>query len=270
MNILPQAEAALSQVVERFKAGDLSPVVQYARLQRTGGSIPSDCWSLSNRILAFIQTGSYDCRGYRQWQQVGRYVKSGSKAAYILGPIFVPVRDAMTGEEIPVLRGFKQIAVFADHQTAGRELPPSIYSPRELPPLASVAKRLGIEVSYQSLPSSRWADCTTDGTKIRLDTIDPSVFFHELAHAAHARLKGGLKGGQDAHQETVAEFTAAVLMQMYGLGDRTGNCWKYIAQYAQDPLLAVVKALSTVEQVLALLLADNPTIARNTDTPEMW
>jgi hypothetical protein len=78
--------------------------------------------------------------------------------------------------------------------------------------------------------------------------------FHELAHAAHARIEGGLKGGQHAGQETVAEFTATVLMHLYGLGDRTGNCWKYVQGYAANPLQAIFKALHTVEKVLALLL----------------
>jgi hypothetical protein len=93
MNLGPNAQAALDQVVEQFKSGDLAPVVKIARLQRNGDPIPSDKWSLSNRILAFVQTGSYDCRGYRQWQQVGRFVKRGSKAAFIFGPILVSHRE---------------------------------------------------------------------------------------------------------------------------------------------------------------------------------
>jgi hypothetical protein len=109
-------------------------------------------------------------------------------------------------------------------------------------------------VHYQPLPSDRLGDCDVQGTRIRLGTHDAQIFFHELAHAAHARIEGRLKGGQDAGQEMVAEFTAAVLMHLYGLGDRTGNCWRYVQGYAADPLQAIVKALNTVEKVLALLL----------------
>ena len=46
------------------------------------------------------------------------------------------------------------------------------------------------------------------------------------------------------------------MMHLYGLGDRTGNCWQYIQVYAPDPLQAIVKALSTAEKVLALLLGE--------------
>jgi hypothetical protein len=256
MRLSDKAQEALDKVVEQFQKGDLSPVVKIARIQRQGDPIPSERWSLCNRVLAYVQTGSLDCRGYRQWQHAGRHVRKGERAAFILAPCMVPVEDEKTGEAVPVLKGFRPIAVFADSQTEGEDLPEIDYSPRELPPLADVAERLGIDVTYIPLPPGRLGRCKVNGSRIDLGSHDPQIFFHELAHAAHARVEGRLKGGQDPRQETVAEFTAAVLMHLYGLGDRSGNCWRYIQEYAVDPLLAIVKALSTVEKVLALLLAD--------------
>jgi len=95
--------------------------------------------------------------------------------------------------------------------------------------------------------------CDEKGKRIALGTHDPHVFFHELAHATHARLNGQLKGGPHEDQEVVAEFTACVLTHLYGLGDRTGNAWQYIKSYARDPLVAIAKALDTVGKVLELL-----------------
>ena len=46
---------------------------------------------------------------------------------------------------------------------------------------------------------------------------------------------------------------SAVLMELYGLGDRTGNAWNYIKGYNEDPSRAIVQALSTVEKVIELL-----------------
>jgi hypothetical protein len=252
MNLSAKAQEALDRVVEQFKSGDLSPIMHIARIK--GQGIPSDKWSLSNRILAYIQTGSLDCRGYRQWQKAGRHVRKGERAAYILAPCLVPVEDEETGQKFQVLRGFRAVAVFGYEQTEGEDLPEMGYTPAELPPLADVAERMGIDIRYVPLPPDRLGACTVDGQRIRLGSHDPSVFFHELAHAAHARLEGGLSRGQVGGQETVAEFTAAVLMHLYGLGDRTGNCWQYIQQYAMDPLVAITRALGTVEQVLALML----------------
>jgi len=43
-------------------------------------------------------------------------------------------------------------------------------------------------------------------------------------------------------------------MDFYNFGDHTGNAWKYISQYANNPLIAITKALGTVEKVLFTLL----------------
>ena len=101
------------------------------------------------------------------------------------------------------------------------------------------------------LPSDRVGDCTVKGDKIRLDTHDWGVFFHELAHAAHATA-GQLQPGQITNQEVVAELAATVLMEIYG-HRRTGNCYQYISMYSDDPLRAVGQAISDVEKVLGVL-----------------
>jgi hypothetical protein len=270
VKLSPKAQATLDRVVQQFRSGDLSPVVEIARMQRTGGPIPSDRWTWSKRLLVLIQTGTVDCRGYRQWQQAGRYVMRGAQAAHIFAPILVNRRDPKSGEQIPVLTGFKTIPVYPAHATEGEELPEVSYTPRELPPLADVAEKLGITVSYEMLPPDRYGDCTADGKQIRLGTHDPLVFFHELAHAVHARHDGGLKGGQHKGQEAIAEFSATVLASLFGYGDRTGNCWRYIQQYAKDPVKAVLTALGKVEEVLAFLLADCAGCASHGESPEEW
>jgi hypothetical protein len=168
----------------------------------------------------------------------------------------VPIEDEQTGETVQVLRGFRAVAVFAHDQTEGEELPEVDYTPAELPPLAEVAENLGIDVTYAPLPPGKLGQCEVTGSNIQLGSHDPLVFFHEMAHAVHARIEGRLQGGQHSGQETIAEFTATVLMHIYGLGDRTGNCWRYIQGYAEDPIKAIIKALSTVEQVLAFLLEE--------------
>src|SRR5205085_542679 len=98
------------------------------------------------------------------------------------------------------------------------ETPLPTYQPAALPPLFEVAKKFNIMVNYLPVAPDRLGDARIDGNKINIGSPDPSVFFHELTHAIQARIDRGLKGGQRPDQETIAEFTAAVLMDFYGLG----------------------------------------------------
>ena len=250
MKLSAKAQKALDTVVARFQTGDLSPIVAIIKL-RYSETIPSSKWTLGNQVLAYIQTGSLDCRGFRQWQTAGRQVQKGRQAAWILGPSTYKVEND-EGDTQTIIKGFHGIAVFADHDTEGDTLDQT-HTPRQLPPLADLAAKMGITVSWTPTPPDRMGDYSPGKDTIRLGTHDTKTWFHELAHAAHARLNGQLKPGSDATQETIAEFTACVLMECYDLGDRSGNAWRYISQYSQDPLAAIVKALSTVEKVLDLL-----------------
>jgi hypothetical protein len=257
MKLSDKAKEALDKVVEQFKSGDLSPVVKLVRI-RLPQDAPAARWTFSNRVLAYAQTGSVDCRGYRQWQEAGRQVQKGSRAAFILGPVLVK-RQTDDGVEEERLVGFRALAVFPIHDTEAESGEALDYTPRQLPPLMDVARRLGVDVAYAPTRPGALGNCTPDGSAITLGSVEPVVFFHELAHAAHQRVMGrNLKGGQDPHQETTAELTAAVLMHLYGLGDRTGNCWGYVQQYNEDPLRAIMKATDEVGKVLALLLDEGP------------
>jgi hypothetical protein len=249
MKLSAKAQKVLGRVVEQFKTGDLSPIVKIVQLRRTH-AVPFDRWSFGNRVLAYIQTGSADLRGYRQWQQAGRQVQKGSTAAFIWAPRIKKETDDDDNETTRVI-GFLSVAVFPDYATEGDPIPGNEQPPAELSPLADIAEKMGITIHWTPSPASL-GNCNLDGTKITLGTHDAEIFFHELAHAAHARIDG-LRPGQHTDQETVAEFTAAVLMTLYGLGDRTGNAWRYIQSYSDNPLTAIQRALSTVEKVLILL-----------------
>ncbi|MBU0569211.1 ArdC family protein, partial [Patescibacteria group bacterium] len=85
MKLSIKAQASINKVIEKFKTGDLSPISKVARIQ-LDKSAPAHKWSLPNKIIAFVQAEELDCRGFRQWQQVGRHVKKGSKAVYIFRP----------------------------------------------------------------------------------------------------------------------------------------------------------------------------------------
>jgi len=67
----------LDSILERFQTGDIPEAIAYSMFPFP--EVPSARWSLLNRTLQFL-SGTMDARGYRQWQNVNRYVKKGSKA----------------------------------------------------------------------------------------------------------------------------------------------------------------------------------------------
>lgn len=246
----------MQKVLNQFKSGDLSPITTVARI-KLDTSAPAINWSLSNRVLAYVQSGELDCRGYRQWEQAGRTVKKGEQAVYILRPIMIKAKKENSDEleDHFTCIGFSTIPVFAASSTDGTS-GLTDYDPIEYPPLHKVAKKMGINIEYAPVADNKLGDCLADGSRIRLGTHDNKILFHELAHAIHARIDGELKGGQHADQETIAEFTSVVLMDLYGYADTTGNAWNYINQYADDPLLAITKAIGTVEKIITVLLEE--------------
>ena len=219
--------------------------------------IPSANWSLLNRTIMFL-AGTEDARGYRQWQQASRYVKKGSKAFHILVPCLYK-RKNEEGEETEFLKGFKGTPVFRYEDTDGEPLD---YKQIELPklPLIERAEEWGIAV--KAVPGN-YRYCgyySQDRQEIGLATKEECVFFHELAHCGHEKLKGRLKAGQDPLQEITAELASQALCRLIGKsGDRhLGNSYRYIERYAQkiklSPLSACTRVLGEVEQVLNLIL----------------
>lgn len=244
-----KAQTAMDKVVKKFKDGNLSEVFQIAQIVRDpADTMPSNKWTWRNQILAYVQTGEIDCRGYRQWQAVERQVTEKG-AAYIWAPLKKWIEE--DGERIQIVVGFKAIPVFPLSKTEGEPLPEFDYSPKDPPPMLDLCEHLGLAVEWPGPNASQHGSYSLVGEGIELNTHDERTFFHELGHALHDRIsEEKLIGAQDPHQETVAEFTACVLSELYGR-DITGNSWQYIAGYNKDPMAAISGALDTVQEIMA-------------------
>ena len=107
-----------------------------------------------------------------------------------------------------------------------------------------------------------------DRKEIGLATREESVFFHELAHAAHQRIAVDFMQIETWHKEVVAELTAAVLCRMVGKTSKyMGNHYQYITHHATEanvsPVRACLAVIGDVEKVLGLILTGNgPVIPR--------
>jgi hypothetical protein len=122
MKLSDKAQESMNKVIEKFQNGDLSPISRVARI-RLDPSAPAYKWSLSNKILAFIQAEELDCRGFGQWKDIGRSIKKGCKAVYIVRPLTIKVTTEETEEkENRICIGFSTIPVFAASDTEGEGL----------------------------------------------------------------------------------------------------------------------------------------------------
>jgi len=251
----------LNIILEQFKQPDALPkAVALAAFPPM--DIPSSKWSLMNRVLMFY-SGTNDARGIRQWNMVKRNVKAGSKAMYILGPVIKKIIDTDFHEsEVKVLSGFRLIPVFKVEDTTGE---PLAYENIELPelPLLEKANELGVTVRTAYFNNRFLGAYHLKSKQIALASPEESVFFHELSHAAHEKVCGKLKGGQQWRQEIVAELSAQALCYLVGKEpERTmGNSYRYIERYAKENHLSAVnacmKVLGDAEKVLNLLAHNN-------------
>lgn len=250
-----KVKTVIQTILDRFESGDIPEAVAFSMFPVA--DIPSARWSLLNRTLMFL-SGTSDARGFRQWQEVDRHVKKGAKAFFILVPFFKKVEDEDKGESSHVLTGFGCRAVFRLEDTDGEPLD---YEKVELPelPLMTRAEEWGI--SIKAIPGNyRYYGYYSHGRQqIALATPHEAVFFHELAHAAHDKVKGGIVGGQDPIQEIVAELSAQALCRLVGkTSDTMGNSFRYIKGYAErlnlTPHAACMRVMAETEKVLNLIL----------------
>jgi len=258
MRYTEKATEALKRILDAFESGTVPAAL--ARVVIPPRDVPCARWSLSNRLLTFL-SGTDDARGFRQWREVGRFVRPGARALYILGPILVRKRDEngeVEEEGEKFLKGFRVIPVFRAEDTDGEPLVHPSLLPPEPPPLLEVALSWGIRVDYKAIESSAYGFYAPDRKQIVLCTHEEQTFFHELTHAAHERVLGALKRGQDWRQEIVAELTAATLMHLFGRQPDDGGSYRYIARYAEkagkDVYRACLSVVTDVEKCLSLII----------------
>ena len=255
-------QSAITTLMAMFAGGNFPAQVAMTIIRKAeGDTVPSDSWSLGNRLLMGAQATS-DARGFRQWGEVGRHVKKGSKAIHIFAPLTKKIKekDDVTGEETErfIIVGFKPIPVFRLEDTEGEPLPTFDYTPKVYPPFFDVADKLGITVEYKALRSDYYGRYTSGQGKIELCSEDAVVYYHELAHAVHDTFVD-LRTCEKAKKEIVAEFAAVTLCELSGVSGYEWQGYKYIQHYCADSkpetvLKRIMGVLNDVEKIIAIVL----------------
>jgi antirestriction factor ArdC-like protein len=278
MKLYGHAESCANRIIEAFRSGRIPEALARVFIKRNDAT-PCRAWSWSNQLLTAL-AGYDDARGFRQWLDVGRAVKKGEKAFYILAPIAKPIKetsdDGQERQRVAIL-GFRSVPVFGLEQTDIAD--ESVWSKHaeldrkaerfidELP-LIGVARSWGLTVkSYagRERGTAGWYSRSRGAIAIGVENL--STWSHELIHASDDRLGNLVERGQHWMSETVAELGGAVLLYAAGYEREAdiGGAWDYISHYATEnnvePIKACSIALERVCKAVALILETSETLS---------
>jgi antirestriction protein ArdC len=203
--------------------------------------------------------------GFRTWQKLGRTVRRGEKAIWILAPMVsrkrtVAVRnESDAAEDHRGIYGFRCVPVFDVSQTEGEELPGVCHKLAGddhvggLARLTPVATFLGYSVEFTTLDGAVNGDCNFDLRRIRVERRNSAAqqvktLAHEFGHAL-------LHHEQKHHQpealrraELEAESTAFVVCRHLGL-DSADYSFGYVATWAGGGAEAVAGIKRSCERI---------------------
>lgn len=308
MNFYGKAEEAVNGLLAAFEEGRVPAALAQVFILKRSAS-PCARWSWNNQLLTAI-SGYSDARGFRQWQEVGRTVKKGEHAFYILSPIvrnagwkdqkegFDTTPDGSPQQAQRKVFGFRGTPVFGAEQTEGE--PCQVDIDRDWIaklPLIEVAVAWGLKVATYNgekapmLGQYRYMKSILTGqqrgTAIALGVENHSTWAHELTHAADDRLHK-LTDNPKAkpYQEIVAELGGAVLLTMLGYEREAdaGGCWEYLLTQAAEakgdkttPLDVVTSVVDRTCKCIDLILttaesvgAPLPQVLVDIDEPEEY
>lgn len=215
-------------------------------------------YSFNNSILIRLQKpDAQRVAGFQTWKSLGRFVKKGEKGIYILAPMIHKMTlesDEAEDQKVPVLYGFRTVAVFDISQTEGRELNSFKYQELAAVPAELLERAKQIATSYgyavETVPSlgSALGCCDNISKEIKIVSGLPeqmfTVLLHELGHALleHA-------GGQEKFKELEAESIAYVVCRYLGLEPKNAD---YLLSYGatKDDILSILEAIQKVSRVI--------------------
>jgi len=216
-------------------------------------------YSFNNVILIQIQDpDATRVAGFHTWKALGRSVRKGEKAIWILAPMTrkVAADDAEQADETKpgarVLSGFKPVPVFDIRQTDGEPLPevcsrlqgdePGVYTQ-----LIAVAHSIGYTVEEDYLTGAN-GDCSFTERRIRVEVRNDArqqvkTLAHELAHAM-------LHEDFDSRPlaELEAESVAFIVMSTLGVNSEEYS-FGYCASWARGGAVAVAAIRASATRI---------------------
>lgn len=256
---------AVTNILEMFKEQNFPQQLSITIIRKSKDepAIPSDHWSILNRMLMVMVGRTLDARTYKQWQTAERQVKKGAKSFPIIAPITKKVTDEDTGEEKVKLIGFRAMPVFPVELTEGKPLPAFDYTPTTIPlstqKLTKVIEKLGGTVRWAPIRGHALGFYRPSDKSITLSSPEFITFAHEATHFVHDTVENILLVDQKK-AEIIAELGASVLCEIVGEHGYEQQSYQYIKSYCRDKepkavLSAINSVLTTVEKIINIIIS---------------
>jgi antirestriction protein ArdC len=192
--------------------------------------------------------------GFRAWSGLGRAVRKGEHAIFILAPLRYRRTLPTAHEDDKEIRGFKWVPVFDVAQTEGADLASAVTTlvgddeAGRYRKLESVAEHLSYTILQAELPEGAHGDCAFGKRQIRLHRSDSAAqqvksLAHELAHAL---LHENCSDRPLAELE--AESTAYIVCAAMGL-DSGDYSFGYVSTWAGGTEEAVTRIEASCERI---------------------
>jgi antirestriction protein ArdC len=220
-------------------------------------------YSFGNQMLISMQNpAASHVAGFKTWQSLGRQVRKGSKAIYILAPC-KSKKTVTTGgkdEEKPFI-WFRSVPVFDVSSTDGEALPEWYHSLGD--DTLNIFNRLkaamierGIPVTECSIPGGALGRAYADRIEIE-ESLDPMNKALTLIHeAAHVLLKhqGENKNLSREFKEAQAEAATFCVSQHFGVDSPFTKdyliSWKATDGVLRENLTAITKVSQEIIDIL--------------------
>jgi N-terminal domain of anti-restriction factor ArdC/IrrE N-terminal-like domain len=145
-------------------------------------------------LIASQRPDATQVAGYATWRTLGRVVRRGESAIWILAPVHRSLDGRREEPDRRGVVGFRRVAVFDIAQTEGDD-PPTVVEPLEgddgaavYPMLVDVAAELGFEVADAVLDGTTHGACDFARRQIVVEVANApaqrvKTLLHEVAHA---------------------------------------------------------------------------------------
>lgn len=259
-------DEAVQNILEMFREQSFPKQLSISIIRKSKDEpeIPSDHWSILNRMLMVMIGRTLDARTYKQWQTAERQVKKGAKSFPIIAPITKKVVDEESGEEKIKLIGFRAMPVFPVELTDGKPLPSFDYTPADIPlssqKLTKVIEKLGGTVRWAPIRGNALGFYRPSDKSITLSSPEFVTFAHEASHFVHDTIENILLV-DSKKAEIIAELSASVLCEIVGEHGYEQQSYQYIKSYCKDKdpkavLSAINSVLTTVEKIINIIISN--------------